>query len=183
MWQRYINGLPLAHPQPGTWPTTQACALTGNRTCHLSVCRAVLSPPSHTSQGKTQVFFMVELISFPLNGVALWSQKPGKSSPTWSFTTSARSPGFTGVRDFMKEEALSLPPTCYSLAGDNSQLREGMEITQAPARPPGCAKEGFPGQGAPDVEHSEAERWDRNSTVQGVWRSGFHPWLCCPHPV
>ena len=24
--------LPLACPQPGTWPTTQACALTGNRT-------------------------------------------------------------------------------------------------------------------------------------------------------
>ena len=25
-----INQLPLAHPQPGTWPTTQARALTGN---------------------------------------------------------------------------------------------------------------------------------------------------------
>ena len=24
--------LPLAHPQLGTWPTAQACALTGNQT-------------------------------------------------------------------------------------------------------------------------------------------------------
>ena len=24
--------LPLTHPQTGAWPTTQACALTGNRT-------------------------------------------------------------------------------------------------------------------------------------------------------
>ena len=25
-----INWLPVVQPQPGTWPTTQACALTGN---------------------------------------------------------------------------------------------------------------------------------------------------------
>ena len=30
---------------------TQACALTGNRTCNLVVHRPVLSPLSHTSQG------------------------------------------------------------------------------------------------------------------------------------
>ena len=29
--ERNINvWLPLAHPQLGTWPTTQACAMTGN---------------------------------------------------------------------------------------------------------------------------------------------------------
>ena len=29
--ERNINvWLPLAHPQLGTWPTTQVCALTGN---------------------------------------------------------------------------------------------------------------------------------------------------------
>ena len=28
--QRYIDGLPLTRPQLGTWPTTQARALTGN---------------------------------------------------------------------------------------------------------------------------------------------------------
>ena len=34
----------------GTWPATQACALTGNRTDPL-FCRPVLSPLSCTSQG------------------------------------------------------------------------------------------------------------------------------------
>ena len=30
-WERNINmWLPLVHPLLGTWPTTQACALTGN---------------------------------------------------------------------------------------------------------------------------------------------------------
>ena len=40
--------LPLARPLQGTWPATQACALTGDRT---SVCRPALSPLSHTGQG------------------------------------------------------------------------------------------------------------------------------------
>ena len=48
--------LPLIYPQPGTWPTTQACALTGNRTSDLSVCRPVLNPVSHTSQGSNYNF-------------------------------------------------------------------------------------------------------------------------------
>ena len=39
MYERYINQLPLAHPQLGAWPATQACALTGYRTGHLSVHR------------------------------------------------------------------------------------------------------------------------------------------------
>ena len=34
----------------GTWPTTQARALTGNRTCDLLVCRLALNPLSCTSQ-------------------------------------------------------------------------------------------------------------------------------------
>ena len=29
MGERYINRLLLVYPQVGTWPTTQACALTG----------------------------------------------------------------------------------------------------------------------------------------------------------
>ena len=49
---RDVNWLPLSHPQMGTWPTTQACALTGNRTSNFSVFRLALSPLSHTSQGK-----------------------------------------------------------------------------------------------------------------------------------
>ena len=42
---------PLTRPVLGTWPATQACALTGNRTNNLSVCRSLLNPLSHTSQG------------------------------------------------------------------------------------------------------------------------------------
>ena len=39
--------LPLARPLLGTWPTTQACALTGNQTGDLWVHRLVLNPLSH----------------------------------------------------------------------------------------------------------------------------------------
>ena len=48
--ERYINWLPHACPQQGTWPATQACALTGNSTGDPLVRRLALSPLSHTSQ-------------------------------------------------------------------------------------------------------------------------------------
>ena len=51
MCKRYINWLPLSHPQLGSWPTTQACALTGNQTGDLSVCQPALNPLSHACQG------------------------------------------------------------------------------------------------------------------------------------
>ena len=51
MCERYINRLPLTCPQPGTWPVTQACALTGNPTDELSVCGMTPNLLSHTSQG------------------------------------------------------------------------------------------------------------------------------------
>ena len=38
-------------PPMGTWPTTQACALTGDRTSDPSVHRLALNLLSHTSQG------------------------------------------------------------------------------------------------------------------------------------
>ena len=57
MCERNIHQLPLSHPQLGTWPTTKACALTGNQTGDLSVCRLVLNPLSHTSQGTSHYFF------------------------------------------------------------------------------------------------------------------------------
>ena len=38
-------------PPAGTWPTTQACFLTGNQTGDPLVHRPALSPLSHTSQG------------------------------------------------------------------------------------------------------------------------------------
>ena len=48
--ERNINvWLPLTQPLLGTWPATQACALTGNGTCDPSVCSPVLNPLSRTS--------------------------------------------------------------------------------------------------------------------------------------
>ena len=50
--ERNINvWLSLAHPSLGTWPTTQACALTGNQTGDPLPCSPVHNPLSHTSQG------------------------------------------------------------------------------------------------------------------------------------
>ena len=43
--------LPLVHPLLGTWPTTQAHALTGIRTGDPLVRRLALNLLSHTSQG------------------------------------------------------------------------------------------------------------------------------------
>ena len=40
----------IAHPQLGAWSATHVCALTGNRTSDLSVCRLALNPLGHTSQ-------------------------------------------------------------------------------------------------------------------------------------
>ena len=51
MYERNIDQLPLAHPKLGTWPATQACALTGNHTGDPSVHRLVLNPLNSTSQG------------------------------------------------------------------------------------------------------------------------------------
>ena len=44
------------HPSLGTWPTTQACALTGNRTSDPLVRRLALNPLSHTSQARYLTF-------------------------------------------------------------------------------------------------------------------------------
>ena len=52
MCKRNTDPLPLTSPQPGTWPTTQACALTGVGSCNPSVRRPALHPLSHTSQGR-----------------------------------------------------------------------------------------------------------------------------------
>ena len=48
--------LPLAHPLLGTWPATQACALTGNRTCDPLVHSPRLNLLSHTSQGEFFIY-------------------------------------------------------------------------------------------------------------------------------
>ena len=60
--ERNINvWLPLPHPKPETWPTTQACVLTGNRTSDPLVHRPALNPLSHTSQGKSYSFLKAHL--------------------------------------------------------------------------------------------------------------------------
>ena len=50
--------LSLVHSPLGTWPATQACALTGNGTSNPLVCRLTLNPLSHTSQGKKSNYFL-----------------------------------------------------------------------------------------------------------------------------
>ena len=44
-------------PLLGTWPATQACVLTGNRTSDPLVHKRVLNPLSHTSQGYFLSYF------------------------------------------------------------------------------------------------------------------------------
>ena len=54
--ERNINvWLPLPCPLLGSWPTTQACALTWNQTGNPVVHRLAFSPLSHTSQGSTNI--------------------------------------------------------------------------------------------------------------------------------
>ena len=47
MCERNSDWLPLALPQWGTWPTTQACALTRNQTRGLSVYGIMPQTLSH----------------------------------------------------------------------------------------------------------------------------------------
>ena len=55
--ERNINvWLPLACLPLGTWPATQACTLTGNRTGNPLVHRLELSPLSHTRQALRLLF-------------------------------------------------------------------------------------------------------------------------------
>ena len=55
--------LPLTRPLLETWTTTQACALTGNRTRNPLVHRSVLNLLSHTTQGSS-CFFQDPLFVF-----------------------------------------------------------------------------------------------------------------------
>ena len=48
MRKRYSDQLPLAQLQVGTWPATQACALTGNQIGDFSVCRLAPMEPHLT---------------------------------------------------------------------------------------------------------------------------------------
>ena len=57
--ERNINvWSPVVHPLLGTWPTTQAYALTGNRTSNPLVHRPAPNPLSHTNQGPNNILFL-----------------------------------------------------------------------------------------------------------------------------
>ena len=49
---RNMDQLTLACPQPGTWLTTQAYALTQNQTGNLSVCSTTPNPLSYSNLGE-----------------------------------------------------------------------------------------------------------------------------------
>ena len=49
VWEVHWS-VPLTAPQLGTWPTAQACDLTGNQTSNLSVHGLSLNPLNHTIQ-------------------------------------------------------------------------------------------------------------------------------------
>ena len=59
--------LPFTWPLLGTWPVSQACALTGNRTGKPLVLRLALNPLSHTSQGS--IIFLKHSSNFFLNHI------------------------------------------------------------------------------------------------------------------
>ena len=56
--------LPLACPQPGTWPATKACASVVNQMGSLSVCRMMPNPLSHTSQGSSRTLLEISFILY-----------------------------------------------------------------------------------------------------------------------
>ena len=57
--ERNINvWLPLVSPPLGTWPATQVCALTENRTGEPLLHSPALNPLSHTSQGQSDVYLI-----------------------------------------------------------------------------------------------------------------------------
>ena len=53
-------------PLLGTWPTTQACALTGNWTSDPLVRRPTLNPVNYTSQGLSPRIFIVCILHISL---------------------------------------------------------------------------------------------------------------------
>ena len=56
-------------PLLGTWPTTQACDLTGNQTSDPLVCRLALNPLSHTNQGSLWELSRSTFLATFINGI------------------------------------------------------------------------------------------------------------------
>ena len=58
--------LPLMRPLLGTWPATQACALTGNRTGDPLICRSAINPLSYSNQGQHVILILFHILYFTL---------------------------------------------------------------------------------------------------------------------
>ena len=73
-------GCLLCAPYWGPGPATQTCALTGNRTSNLLVCRPALNPLSHASQGLVHLFGIFSLLL-----LSICQALPRKVTDTCSF--------------------------------------------------------------------------------------------------
>ena len=60
-WETSKHCLSYA-PWLGTEPTTQACAVTRNQTCNLSLCRMTPNQLSHTGQGGRGYFYFLSIL-------------------------------------------------------------------------------------------------------------------------
>ena len=70
--ERHINvWLPVILPVLGTWPATQACALTGNRTSDPLVHRPVLNPLSYASLAPPHTLFFFNSSFWPLGDLGM----------------------------------------------------------------------------------------------------------------
>ena len=101
----WVYSRPLTHPHESP---TQACALTGNWTSDPLLCRTVLNPLSHTSQGILTIFkcrVQFNSIKYP-HVVGLPS--PPSTSRTFFF--------FYNWNMILVTQLLPIPPTSQLLA-------------------------------------------------------------------
>ena len=70
MRETNITWLPITFPQSGTWPATQACALTGNQTYDLLLFRTMPNVLSHPGEDPTNSFSYINTVI--LLGCFLW---------------------------------------------------------------------------------------------------------------
>ena len=63
------------HPLLGTWPATQARALTGNQTCNALLPSLMLNPLSHTSQKHMFSYSSLHHMTFQGKGYDKWYNK------------------------------------------------------------------------------------------------------------
>ena len=83
--ERNINvWLPITGPSLGTWPATQACALTGSQTRDPLVHRLTLNPLSQsTSQSNSSFFFFFVLLCLLKHVSSVFPPLNLCGSPIW----------------------------------------------------------------------------------------------------